>query len=1042
MIRKLSLAVALALGVTPMGAWALGLGDIHLNSRLNQRLQAEIDLHSVEKGALNGIKVGLASPEAFARAGINRPFELAKLRFEPERLPDGRAVIRVSSREPVREPYLNFLIEINWPKGRLVREYNLLLDPPVAYPQVVEEHRARRAPPPSRRSAPRGPLVTNASGVISRGNARGKVEGDQYGPVQPADTLWSIAARVKHPGADMNQMVMALQQANPGAFGGGNVNNLRKGEVLRIPPESEVARVDPNWAAREYRSQLRNWDPTAWNRATASGSQYTAPVAPDRGETPVKPSTTAPAGTAKPAAKPRPKDDGELKIAAAEPGAAKPGSGLDAKAQQRISRLEQELTVAQEAAESARRESEEFQSRLADLEETIGDMQRLMELKDTQMAKLQATLAEAEQARTTGETPVKTPPEAKPEVKPEPKPETQPEVQPEPKPETQPEVKPEPKPETQSEVKPQPKPEIQPEPKPEVQPEVKPESKPEPEPAPRRVVVKEEPGMMGMVDDTVETLMANPILLGAAVGAPVLLGLLVFGLRRRKKGEDDGQESILTDTDDSEGLSEDSESPMSGLTTEETSFLDNLSTTGGFSQPMSESDDLDADETSFLSDFVPSDVEALQEDTGEVDPMAEADVYIAYGRYKQAEDLIRQALDKTPSNGELRMKLFEVLHAGQNSAGFHALAAESQQAGFPNKEPEAWEKIQEMQADMGSPASGAESAAAAPDDDEEDLDLGSLGFDEMEEEEGAGSAAASAESDDDDFGDLGLDLDLGDLDTGEAEAASADDASDDLGDDLDLGDLMGDLGGDEEEGQAAGGAGDDDLGDLDLGDLMGDLGGDDDEDVADSAAEASAEDDDDFDLGDLMGDLGDDTDEPEPASAAGSGGDDDLDLGDLGLDMDFGDDGDSDSAFTNTAPPSGDEMGRDAEDFLGGLDGADESSEDQSFDLDLGDTDNALGSIPDLGSEIDSLPGEDDGLEVTGLNKASKDSDDDDLGFSLDDLGVESDGEASEADTMLDLARAYVDMGDADGARDILNEVLAGGSDAQKAEAQKLISQL
>ncbi|MCW8947129.1 MAG: pilus assembly protein FimV, partial [Sedimenticola sp.] len=129
MVRKLSLAMALVLGVSPLSSLAVGLGDIQLKSALNQYLDAEINLLSVDKDEISDIKVTLASPEAFRRSGIERPFILSKLRFQADETKDGKTIIRVSSRDPIREPFLNFLIEVNWPKGKLLREYTVLLDP-------------------------------------------------------------------------------------------------------------------------------------------------------------------------------------------------------------------------------------------------------------------------------------------------------------------------------------------------------------------------------------------------------------------------------------------------------------------------------------------------------------------------------------------------------------------------------------------------------------------------------------------------------------------------------------------------------------------------------------------------------------------------------------------------------------------------------------------------------------------------------------------------------------------------------------------------
>ncbi|MEJ2426761.1 MAG: peptigoglycan-binding protein LysM, partial [Candidatus Thiodiazotropha sp.] len=130
MIRKLSLAVAVATALSPMGAWALGLG--------------EIDQEEVQD-----IRVDLASQTAFDKAGIERPFFLSGLKFKPMMTAAGKPVISITSQDAIREPFLNFLVEVNWPKGRLVREYTVLLDPPLTLnraPQPVAAPRVSVAP--------------------------------------------------------------------------------------------------------------------------------------------------------------------------------------------------------------------------------------------------------------------------------------------------------------------------------------------------------------------------------------------------------------------------------------------------------------------------------------------------------------------------------------------------------------------------------------------------------------------------------------------------------------------------------------------------------------------------------------------------------------------------------------------------------------------------------------------------------------------------------------------------------------------------------
>ena len=128
-IRAVALSLPLLLLTT--SAWALGLGNIEVSSNLNEPLRARIELSALQSGDLDSKQVQLASAEQFKRAGIQRPFQLSKLRFDT--VGDGAdgGHIDVTTRDPVVEPFLNFLVEVTWPRGRIVREYTILLDPPV-----------------------------------------------------------------------------------------------------------------------------------------------------------------------------------------------------------------------------------------------------------------------------------------------------------------------------------------------------------------------------------------------------------------------------------------------------------------------------------------------------------------------------------------------------------------------------------------------------------------------------------------------------------------------------------------------------------------------------------------------------------------------------------------------------------------------------------------------------------------------------------------------------------------------------------------------
>ena len=167
MVRKLALAVSLALGTLSVPVHALGLGELSSKSALNQNFNGDISLLSVSPEELDGVRVKLADAEAFKRAGVDRPFYLSLLKFEPTLSKKGNSVIRVSSDFPIREPFMNFLIEVNWPKGRLMREYTVLLDPPTTTkrrpPKVAPVAKTTKAAP----AKPTGSVTKSTAPSVS-----------------------------------------------------------------------------------------------------------------------------------------------------------------------------------------------------------------------------------------------------------------------------------------------------------------------------------------------------------------------------------------------------------------------------------------------------------------------------------------------------------------------------------------------------------------------------------------------------------------------------------------------------------------------------------------------------------------------------------------------------------------------------------------------------------------------------------------------------------------------------------------------------------
>jgi pilus assembly protein FimV len=245
-VRRVLLMSAL---MSPTALYALGLGEIRLNSALNQPFDAEIELVSAAQEDLAALRASLASNDTFLRYGLDKPAFLSEFTFRVARS-GGKDVLRVTSPRPVSEPFVTLLVEANWPRGRLLREYTVLLDPPVFAPAPTAAEApvaAPRASAPARAPAPApaparaeaAPAPTPAPSEPAPRRAAAAEAGSTY-TVRPRDTLWEIASAA-YPGtrADVNRAMVAVYQSNPQAFGG-NMNLLRAGSELRMPSSGDV----------------------------------------------------------------------------------------------------------------------------------------------------------------------------------------------------------------------------------------------------------------------------------------------------------------------------------------------------------------------------------------------------------------------------------------------------------------------------------------------------------------------------------------------------------------------------------------------------------------------------------------------------------------------------------------------------------------------------------------------------------------------------------------------------------------------------------
>jgi pilus assembly protein FimV len=253
----------------PLGSWALGLGEIETNSYLNQPLNAEIPFSATSE-EMATLSVSLASAEAFAGAGLDYPGFLNSVELEIGQNGNGQNVIVVSSSRTIVEPFVTILVQVSHARGSLTREYSLLLDPPLFLPAeaapapiaapvnrapdtaVAGGQVVRQAPqPPAPRAQPQNQTQAAPARV-----AQALSTGDYT--VQSGDTLWAIANRARAADISVNQAMISIFEANPSAFDG-NINRLRRGAILRIPPAAELNSVDASRATAEVQRQIDDW---------------------------------------------------------------------------------------------------------------------------------------------------------------------------------------------------------------------------------------------------------------------------------------------------------------------------------------------------------------------------------------------------------------------------------------------------------------------------------------------------------------------------------------------------------------------------------------------------------------------------------------------------------------------------------------------------------------------------------------------------------------------------------------------------------------
>ena len=621
-------AIATLCLLNSASVYALGVGEIETHSTLNQLLKAKIPLVGSQKEDPSNIRIGIASREAFEKAGIDRPHYLTQLEFTPVLNKNGEITVDVRSSDTIKEPFVNFILEVEWPQGRTLKEFTILLDPPITMSDVkttpLELPQVQVT-----KISPAAPTTSNTQTTSYNPTAKQAPPATEYGPTKSRDTLWGIAKKLvtNDRSVTHQQMMLALYDNNPKAFYKKNINALKKGAVLQVPSKEQTNSRSPSQANNEYAEQNALW--------SSSTKAVEAPKLIAKTD-----ETDQPVATASNGKKKLKNNVEEAKLTLLTPEketeSEVPVEGNTSDTPVGSSNSSDQANIAIEMATTLEEENKEVKSRLNDLEAQVDKLQRLLALKDEQLAQLQS-----------------------------------------------------------------------------VKPADVADTKASEEAAP----ATEENN--------------NLALYGGGL-ALALLGL--FLVRRRKQNDElQREEQISEETPDfTSSITENNDTSLSATTILE--------------------------EEPLLSEFTPSEFNSSTQ-TQEADPLTECDVYIAYGRFQQAEDLINKALEDDPDNQAYKFKLLDVYFASNNSEAFEDLA--NSLSTLKNSDPDTWSDIVDMGKDLcpESPlfATPQNEELDTSSDIEQEIDPG-MSFEETDDVEEVKIEETPAESKEN--GDFDFDFDL------------------------------------------------------------------------------------------------------------------------------------------------------------------------------------------------------------------------------------------------------------------------------------------
>ena len=676
-LRNVLIGAAFLTSLSPALSFGFGVGGLQLDSTLNQKLDASIELIGVQEGEAASIVVDLAPNAIYERMGIERSPTLQKLKFSLQKTPEGAPYIQVFSEEAITEPFLNFLIEVNWSNGRLLREFTLLLDPPVLLdekPTAIEAPQADIPPTftvttdsepsvvPETIKAVKTPEQEPEESLEAVTEAEAEAEAESeinevfeeilaseslknsenietlsetadepveepeaqqstslvHEKVQKNEILWNIAEKMRPENISVEQMMLALQRENPKAFFGDNVSFLKAGAVLRIEDTSTLNQISVEDAIDEISRQHQSWLDFRSERQARNA------VAAESAATPQHGIDTASAPEV--AIEPSEENQSEARLKLVSPIEEENGDTISQTnavleaATEKLSQLNIELAIATEAVEAGKHENEELLNRLSALEEQMSAMQSLIQLKDAELQRLQGDESVIEQEF------------LEPII-------------------------------VDAQVDNEP-------------------------------VSTAEDLSISHEEHQPPSLFRDPITIATGIFALIILSLLFWFVRGRKTKMVEEEELVLGDE---KQKSLDELFPEDIVDDSETSVIK-------FNE--SKAEDLDSEiGVEPLTEISFEHTEMLDSNESLLDPIAEADVYLTYEKYDKAEILLHEAIESDPDRQELKLKLLEVYALSRNIEEFDKQAEELFAAIGGVEDDVLWQHAQLMAKDIATVSS-------------------------------------------------------------------------------------------------------------------------------------------------------------------------------------------------------------------------------------------------------------------------------------------------------------------------------------------------